>query len=441
MLGSIGAGLAGLLIRPLQAQEQLGPPQRLLIVHFPCGTIAESFFPSSLNPDAPLPLVLSPFEALRNDMAVLEHVTNPRDWQWLGDAHGMGMLTMLTGVRPITIPGTDSAGDPNAKNLTAAGPSIDQHLLSLVPGLKGGSGPLSLQCTGHGESDDGLPCTKVMSYRAVNEPMYPIYETERLFESLFGGLSPRDAAALDDDQSVLDCVKADLDRLQPVIPASQKDKLASHVDAIGALQESLRTQQVMANNCKPPEQETLLLPPPEGVSVTEAHHLPTARNQLNIIRTAFQCDLTRVATMTFAHGLSDIRFSRLDPSVTHGDGHHSLSHAPDTQLDIANIDRIYMTELAKMLKAMKATPEGNGTLLDNTLVVVLSECAYGLTHAIENMPVLMFGGKNLGLQHGLIDCKQQYMNDVWSAVAAAYKVPAKFGSADFNKGPVSGLFA
>jgi hypothetical protein len=91
---------------------------------------------------------------------------------------------------------------------------------------------------------------------------------------------------------------------------------------------------------------------------------------------------------------------------------------------------------------MEAIPEGNGSLLDNTLVVYFSECGYCVTHAIESMPVMLFGGKNLGLQTGQhLEFGGRYMNDVWSAVCGAFGLDAKFGDPALTKGPVSGLFA
>jgi hypothetical protein len=94
------------------------------------------------------------------------------------------------------------------------------------------------------------------------------------------------------------------------------------------------------------------------------------------------------------------------------------------------------------LQAMKATPDGAGTLLDNTLVVYFNECCYGWSHSIENMPILLFGGKNIKLQTGRhVKYNIKYMNDVWAAIASAMGVPMNtYGDTAFSKGAVTGLF-
>ena len=90
---------------------------------------------------------------------------------------------------------------------------------------------------------------------------------------------------------------------------------------------------------------------------------------------------------------------------------------------------------------MKSIPDGAGNLLDNTLVVFFNECSDGNSHGINDMPVVMFGGKSLKLNTGQhLRFNGRYMSDVWSAVAGAFGVPMKFGDAAFSTGPVSGLF-
>ena len=179
-----------------------------------------------------------------------------------------------------------------------------------------------------------------------------------------------------------------------------------------------------------------------GRGPDEAVHLALAQNQLAIIQAAFQCDLTRVATFSFAHGNSALRFKTMVDGVDLPAGHHDNSHNPMATDTLARIDQVYCDQLSQCLQHMKATPEGAGSLLDNTLVVFFSEVSFGLTHSIQNMPIVMFGGKNLGLQTGQhLDFGGRYMNDVWSAISGAFGHAAPFGDPAFAQAPVSGLFA
>lgn len=447
VLAGVGAGVLGALLRPLQAQESGMFAKRLLIVHRPCGTVLDKFFPATGDArNWELPPILSSFASLKSEMVILNGVTCPRDIGWPADQHAAGLITMMCGKKFVQIPGTNAAGDPNAKNIVAPDKTIDQYLLGAVADLGGRPIP-SIQSTAYLPSSTGLPSFKVMSYKGNNLPLFPTADAARLFKDIFigdnAGLAPEEIARkLQQNKSVLDRVHADAARLQGLIPASQKPKLDAHLSAIQGLEASLQNTGTPGKECQAPTLAGLPTAP-AGVTKDEAQHIKLAENQLNIINTAFQCDLTRVATFTFAHGNSDLRFQKIDSTIPKAEnGHHSVSHdltAPTAQ---ERIDKIYADQLAAALGRMKMVQEGNGTMLDNTLVVFFNECAHGNEHTIDNMPILMLGGKNLGLQTGQhLQFGGRYMNDVWAAVCGAYGIEPKFGDAAFAKDPVSGLFA
>jgi Protein of unknown function (DUF1552) len=454
VLASVGAGVAGLLLRPLQAQEAGVTPKRLLIVHRPCGSVLEKFFPSTGDAKTfTLPSIIKSFEPLKNDMVIVNGINCSRDPNWESDKHAAALITMMSGTKFRFIGASNSSTDPNAKNIISQVATIDQHLLKNVPALQVPGAKLpSIQSTAYGPSSQGLPSFSVMSYSGVqgtlNGAMFPEYDAGAMFKKLFvnenAGLTPAQIALKNDqNKSVLDRVNADLTRLSGLVPASQKPKLDAHLAGIQALEQALQDSGPVAGGktCTPPDQAPLA-DPPSGVTADEAHHLAVAKNQLAIIQTAFQCDLTRVATFTFAHGNSGLRFNKIDPTVDKGDGHHGVSHDTSAAAAQERIDTIYCEQLSAFLQKMKAVQEGTGTLLDNTLVVFFNECAVGNTHSIENMPVLMLGGKMLGMQTGQhLQFGGRYMNDIWAAVCGAFGTEAKFGDAAFTKGPVSGLFA
>jgi hypothetical protein len=252
------------------------------------------------------------------------------------------------------------------------------------------------------------------------------------------------------DQGVLDFVHKDLMRLRGLVPKSQLPKLDAHLDGLNQLDQALATSGMSAACAKPTQ---LALPAAAGgVSVDEAQHLAVARNQLAVIASAFQCDLTRVATLSFAHGNSALRFSQMANELgalnvatdfTDGSGHHALSHetGDDPTKYQARVETFYAALLSEFLQKLKAIPDGDGTLLDHTLVVYINECSIGAVHSIKDMPVLMFGGKDLKLQTGThLHFGDRYMNDVWAAVSGAFGGPATFGDPAMSMGPVSGLF-
>ncbi len=465
MLAGIGAGVAGMFLRPMFASAAGASPTRLLIVHRPCGTRPEVFFPVggdnknfNLDFSAPvvqgdkstitIPSISKPFIPLKDDMVLLNGITCPRDHGWNGDQHSAGLITMMTGKRFIAIPGTnDVANDSNAKTVVAADKSIDQLLLGSAVTNLGGRPIASIQSTAYRPSSVSLPAFRVMSYAGSNEALFPESRPATLFDQIFGSsgadLSPEALARLrSQNKSVLDFVNGDLTRLRGHVPTSQLPKLDAHLASIVALERAVGSSGVSPGaTCSKPQQG--VLPAVSGnQSLDEAQHIATAKNQLAIISAAFQCDLTRVATFTFAHGNSALEFSHIAPNdVKTSGGHHDVSHNTGAGLSQASIDRLYCQTLADTLVQMKGIPDGQGTLLDNTLVVFFNEVSDGNSHGIDKMPVAMFGGKSLKLQTGQhLHFNNAWMNDVWSAVAGAFGVPMKFGDSAFSRGAVSGLF-
>lgn len=448
LLGCSSAALAAPFLRPILVSAQEAAPKRLLVVHRPCGSVLDKFFPTGDLGGSTLPAILAPFEPVRDDMVILDDTRCPRDPARPGDQHAAGLIAMMSGREFMPIPGTTADGDPNAKNIVAAAMTIDQYLLKESPLLQGASVP-SIQATAFQPSSVGLPSFRVMSYAGPNDALFPESRPAQLFARIFGSfgadVSPEDLERMRaQHRSVLDYVNQDIARLYSVVPASQRPKLDTHMEGIRQLERDL-VAGAMAAQCKAPVQ----VPLPNasnGVTLDEAQHLHTARNQLAIVKTAFECDLTRVATFTYAHGNSDMRFGNIAPGeVTGRNGHHTMSHDTGALVDLAVIEQLYAQDLSTFLQALKATPDTEGSLLDNTLVVYLNECSWGNTHGVEQMPTLLFGAKSLGLRGGRhLKYGGRTMNDIWAAVATAFGVPAAvtgFGDPAWNQGPAPDLFA
>ncbi len=459
-LAGIGASAAGMLLRPLFASAAGASPTRLLIVHRPCGTRPEVFFPAagdaknfSLDFSAKvgndtIPSITKAFTPLINDMVLLNGINCPRDQGWAGDQHAAAMITMMTGKRFMALPGTsDLKTDSNAKTIVAVDKSIDQLLLGTPAANLGGRPVASIQSTAYRPSSVSLPAFRVLSYAGSNAALFPESRPATLFDQIFGSANAQlsaDALARlrTQNKGILDFVNGDLTRLRGHVPASQQPKLDAHLAAIQTLEKAVASSGVSPGAmCAKPNQAAL--PPASGnMSADEAQHLANTQNQLAIIAAAFQCDISRVATFSFAHGNSYLEFSHiLGGENLAGGGHHDISHNTGAGVTQARIDRFYCEQLATFLTQMKAIPVGAGSLLDNTLVVFFNECSDGNSHGINNMPVAMFGGKSLKLNTGQhLKFNGRSMNDVWSAVAGAFGAPMNFGDAAFSKGPVPGLF-
>ncbi|MEA2697006.1 MAG: hypothetical protein QOI66_1277, partial [Myxococcales bacterium] len=279
-LAGVGAAAgAGAFLRPLFASAAGASPMRLVVIHRPCGTNEAAFFPTGGNQTTfTLPDILAPFSALKDEMVILNGVTCPRDPGWAGDKHAAGLISMMTGRRAIEIPGTNSGGDPNAKNQCAPSATFDQWMLQKSAALQGTSTP-SLQTTAYRPSSIGLPNFKVMSYTGVNGSLFPEARPDAVFSSLFqssmANLPPDVVAKLKaNKKGVLDFIHKDLTRLQGTVPRSQLAKLDAHLTGIRALETKLDAPGVSTSPgsaCTAPSQATLPAPTAD-LTVDEAQH-------------------------------------------------------------------------------------------------------------------------------------------------------------------------
>ncbi|HKQ68190.1 MAG TPA: DUF1552 domain-containing protein, partial [Polyangiaceae bacterium] len=439
-LAGMGTSAAATFLRPLvaQAQAPTGSPQRLLLIHRPCGTTMDKWWPTAgASPTAwtASPL-LSSFEKLRAKMTIVKGVDCPRVQSWLGDKHGAGMLAMVSPspkdpgnnkAWPV-LPGYTVAqqNDTNAKFFTATDKSIDQYLLEKIAALKGAKIP-SVQTTSSTESADTKrdSCLRAVSYSkpVATAPfptaLWPEVRPGTAFTTIFGqamaGMSAGDLARLQaQNKSVLDYISKGLTGLKPRLPASEYHKIDANMTAISELEKGLSSMGT-GRQCVPPTLGALPTAP-SGVSINDAQHFDSSLQHMNIIKTMFQCDITRVASFTFGYGNSDLKFTNILPiaakagftgagsSLNNVDGHHNISHDNGSDPPAAKyaIDKLYCDITAKLLLDMDAIPDGTGgnTLLDNTLVVFWNECSDGNSHDTKDMPILLFGGKFLNLQVG-----------------------------------------
>jgi hypothetical protein len=453
--GGVGAGLASVLLRQLEASAASGPPMRLLLVHKPCGTIPDRFFPSGgSETDFTLGPITLPFEPLKKDMVIFDNVTAPRDGSWQGDRHGAGLICMTTGSRAIS-DGTPVDGDDQFHNITAASPSIDQILAAQSPKLQGtpvvsthlGAYRDSVQ-NGRLFPANGAANFRVVSFAAANKPIFPEVRPDVAVQNIFGNVVTGGADAIARqqqlDKGILDLLAKDLGVLQKQVPTSERPKLDAQLAAIEHLE--MQIGKGASQSCTAPVamSELSSIPPgtPPGVRIDAVDHTAVAKLQLGTIKAAFQCDLLRTATFTYGHGNSDVQFGNILPSFPSLTGFHDISHLTDgpSVEQLAAVDNYYCARLTEFLLDLKNTPESDGSsLLDNTLVVFFSDVSLGNNHDWKRMPLIFFGGKSLGLKQGRrLDMHGRYMNDIWASVLAAFGVPLpadnKFAGYDVWKG-------
>jgi hypothetical protein len=190
-------------------------------------------------------------------------------------------------------------------------------------------------------------------------------------------------------RSSLDAIKGDIASIRARIPASERYKMDAHLEGVRVLE---KRYDDMAAVCDPPG-----APAGDPAIYPDRHGI-----MFDTVAAAFGCDLTRVVTLMASCGGGD---SALDLSYFDGwvDNYHSTGHAaggtPDgvstTQEQCVDtmikVSRYYAENLAAFIDKLKAIPEGNGTVFDNTLIVWCTEMSHG-NHGSHDIPWVLFGG-------------------------------------------------
>lgn len=245
-----------------------------------------------------------------------------------------------------------------------------------------------------GQCDNGYACVyqNNLSWSSPTTPLPAEAHPRLVFETLFGeggGKADRQAA-LRRRASLLDFVKDDISRLERTLGPADRAKVGQYLDAVRDVERRIqRAERDVADNPLPD------LERPVGVPAAYADH---ARLMFDLQVLALQGDVTRVITFQLARETSN----RTYPEVGVPDPHHPLSHHgndPAKVAKIAKINRFHVSLFAEYLGKLKATKEGTGTLLDNSLILYGSGMGNPNVHDHINLPILVAGGGMKGGRH------------------------------------------
>ena len=384
LLWSFGLAAASLPILNLtNARAQAGTfPTRLLIVFSPNGTVHENWVPSGTETAWTLSRILAPLERHKADLIVLDDVKNEAAHHGPGDGHMTGMGCLLTATELLE--GTQfECGGTDPCSGWGGGISVDQHIANAVGGeTKFKSLELSVL-------SGGADVWSRMCYAGADQPIAPLDDPFQVFDRVFGDLTI-DTAELEriraQRRSVLDYVNANLTRFEARLGGEDREKLAIHLEAVREIERRLESGALAG--CSQP---TL----PGTFDVRNNDNFPQVVDlQSKLIARAFACDQTRVATVQWSRSVGGTRMTWL--GVTRG--HHDLSHDGDSNADtleqITQINIWYAEQFAALLDELKAVPEGDGTLLDHTLVVWVNELGRGNSHSRTKIPFVLAGSAN-----------------------------------------------
>ncbi len=272
-----------------------------------------------------------------------------------------------------------------------------------------------------------------ISYGGAGNPMPPVNEPLAAFQRLFGRVAELDEGQRQERQSVLDTVKRQYDLVRPKLASVDRQKLEQHMELVRGIEQ--RMGMGAGGACLAPERPPSL----EADSEETMEHI--APLQLQLLATALACDLTRVASVQFSTAINEIRYPWLGST---GSG-HTLSHAGPSDLDAREqmiVRRRWIAQqLADFMTLLDSIPEGNGSVLDNTLIVWGNELGRGNTHTHSDIPFLLAGGAGGALRMGrFLDFGGRPHGQLLVSLLQALGIDAEtFGHPDYAPGPLSGL--
>jgi hypothetical protein len=380
----LDAMLPRLAVAGLSAEKKQ-VPLRLAVVYVPNGVNMDHWRPSAEGPLTNLPSVLEPLASFKDDLLVLSGLTCDKarpHGDGPGD-HARAMSAFLTGSQPRKTYGTD----------LRVGQSFDQFVAQRI-GDATRFPSLELGCEGSrgvGNCDSGYSCaySSTISWRTESTPVPKEINPGFVFDRLFGrGTSDESAAARtkrrEYRQSVLDLVRDDAKRLESSLGATDVRKLDEYLTAVRELEVRIAKARQMAD--RPPPRPDYPHPP-AGVPKDYAEHVHLMGDLLGL---AFATDMTRVATLVYANEGSTHPY----PFIGVPEGHHDLSHHqrnPEKLEKIRLINRFHTSAFARMLQRLRDTKEGEGTVLDRSLIVYGSGNSDGNKHNHDDLPILLVG--------------------------------------------------
>ena len=478
------------LLRNIEARAAgVSAPLRFLVIHHPLGTQIDNWRPNSgsTTTNFTLPVNSAPFNPLKSKMVMIDGLnivaaTRIANGPAGDKTHEGGMVALMTGQ-----PTLGKVGD---QDHAAGGASIDQILFAKSPLL---GGPLSLsgdecksaipnkcktpfgslQLAADIRSDRDEVAPRVLSYLDPNanqsdpglarHPLYAETQPLNVYNRIFAGAAGGGQAGtqlLLKNKSVLDFMRADLARMRKLVPASEVVKLDAQAAAIQQLEASIQGSGALS--CMQPTKPKSFdqsghgadggLGPSGGSHLsgvdyynpkdgTDHPHQVLGRLQLSMIKAAFSCDLARVATFMWSAGTNWVVFPGTFNGGTIGGSpspHHPPSHTtdPGTLGWLSKIDTFYSEQTSQALQEFDALQDVDGnSLLDNTVVVYVTEVARAHDHDQRNVPFLVFGGKNTGINGGTFlkasggslptitdGTGNRPTNDAWLALAPIFGV-------------------
>jgi len=373
------------------AKSAAASPVRMGFVYVPNGIIESSWSPSGEGAAFEFNATMKALAPFRDRTLILSNLAqiNGRSLGDGGGDHARAGATWLTGVHPKKTEGADIHAGISADQIAAREMAKYTQFASLEIGVEAPS--LAGGC------DSGYSCayTNTISWSSPTTPNPMEVNPRVLFERLFGDGDSTDAASrlewMRQRGSLLDFVKGSVDRMETKLGQGDRHKLTEYLDAIRDIERRIQ---------KAEEQNASTKIPAIGIPVAAPEEfVDHARLMMDLMVIAYQADLTRVVTFMLAREGSNRSYREIGVS----DGHHNCTHHqndPDKISKTIQINTHHVNQFAYLIDRMKSTPDGDGTLLDHSMILYGSSISDGNRHTHTNLPLALIGGGGGKLKGG-----------------------------------------
>jgi hypothetical protein len=358
-------------------------PRRMAFIYIPNGTIPKQWNTTGEGTDFALSPILEPLAALKDDVLILDGLADKHGMS-NGDGpgdHARAMSSFLTGTQPHKTVGQDIRTGQSVDQFAAGKIGNATRFPSLELGLEYGRQ--------EGSCDTGYACvySNNLSWRSETTPAPKEVNPRVLFDRLFGGAGDRTTSDVDAqremyNQSILDFVMEDAQGLNKKLGAGDKHRMDEYMTSVRDVERRL-------------SQPTVPIPAGIAAGMTRPTRIPELfsdhfKLMADLLVIAFQADLTRISTMIL--GVEGSRRSYPEIGIT--DEHHAISHHKNDPTRVAQqaaINRFHIEQYAYLLTKLKSIREGDGTLLDNCMILYGGGCKDGNQHTHIDLPIVLAG--------------------------------------------------
>ena len=395
MLRGLGAAIALPLLDGMvpaltaQSRTAAAPVKRFGVFYVPNGMSMPYWYPTTEGPLGEMPQTLRSLAPFKDRVLICGGLDDEAaNLVKGGGDHSRSAGTFLTCVPYRVTTGADVSAAVSMDQIAARELSKETQLASIELGIESNAMV--------GNCDGGASCayTNTIAWRTPTTPLPIENDPRAVFERLFGTSGSTDPAArlarIARDRSILDLVREELHGLERLIDPGDRLKLDEYVESVRDIERRISMAEAQSTR------ELPVVDQPVGVPSDYAEH---AKLQMDLLALAYQTDLTRISTFMLAREVS----GRAYPEIGVPDSHHPLSHHQDESAKLERLHKIneyHLQQFAYLVDRLDAIPEGDGSMLDSTLLLYGTGISDSNTHFHDDLPIALVGGKNTGITGG-----------------------------------------